>query len=292
MTPQAYHRAAIRARLLRSGHRPAGPGSISWQINREIVVVAGWGRAILLQLAHPSVAAGVHHHSGFRGSLASGMRRLQSTIGAMLRITFGETDQIIDAAAGINAVHDHVRSNGENGDRYAAHDPELQRWVHATLLDSIPRTYELLIGPLTRRERDRYVMEAAIMEPLMGMPADWLPRDSDTLDAYLRDTLDAGTLIVTDRSRALARAVLYPPTWQAMWPAFRATQLITIGLLPPQIREAYGFTWGRREERALARWVAVIRGARHVLPAFAREWPMARRRATSKTGDVMNEHIG
>ena len=93
------HRAAVRARLLGSDHVRAGPGSITWKINREVIVVAGWGRAILLQLAHPAVAAGVHDHSSFRGSLRSSFRRLHSTIGAMLSLTFGDTEQMITAAA-------------------------------------------------------------------------------------------------------------------------------------------------------------------------------------------------
>ncbi|MCC7186560.1 MAG: DUF2236 domain-containing protein, partial [Acidobacteria bacterium] len=73
------HRATVRLRLKRWPHVRAGRGSITWQVNREVVVVAGWGRAILLQLAHPSVAAGVHGHSTFRGSLRSSLRRLHGT---------------------------------------------------------------------------------------------------------------------------------------------------------------------------------------------------------------------
>ena len=74
-----------------------------------MIVVAGWGRAILLQLAHPAVASGVHHHSSFRGSLLSSFRRLRSTVGAMLSLTFGDTEQMITAAASINVIHDRVR---------------------------------------------------------------------------------------------------------------------------------------------------------------------------------------
>ena len=88
------------------------------------------------------------------------------------------------------------------GEAYSAHDPDLQRWVHATLLDSIPLTYELLVGPLTLPERDRYCSEAAIMEPLLGMPAGWLPRDSAQLDTYMREMLAGGRIVVTDTSRA------------------------------------------------------------------------------------------
>lgn len=267
------HRAAVRARLLRSSHARTGPGSVTWKVNREMVVVAGWGRAILLQLAHPGVAAGVHGHSAFRGSLRASFRRLHSTVGAMLSLTFGDTEQMITAAAGINTIHDRVR-----GSAYSAHDPELQRWVHATLLESIPLVYERLVSPLAPHERDQYCLEAAIMEPLLGMPAGWLPRDSAQLEAYMRGMLAGGSLVVTDTSRALARAVLYPPRWQVAWPAFRAVQLLTIGSLPPSIRQAYGFEWRARDERALSRWTTLLRASR-LLPSVAREWPVARRGA-------------
>jgi uncharacterized protein (DUF2236 family) len=286
------HRDAVRARLLRSDHLRAGPDSITWQVNREAIVVAAWGRAILLQLAHPAIAAGVRDHSCLSGCPVSSVRRLRSTIGAMLSISFGDTEQMIAAAAGINTIHDRVRgfvaapshpmANREGARaEYSAHDPELQRWVHATLLESIHLTYERLFRPLTLRERDQYCLEATIMEPLLGMPAGWLPRNSAQLDTYMRDMLAGGSIVVTDASRALARTVLYPRKWQIAWPAFRAVQLLTIGSLPPSIREAYGFEWRPRDERAFARWIAVLRVSLRMLPPVARVWPMARRRDRS-----------
>ncbi len=272
-------REAVRERLLRSDHVRPGRDSITWTINREMIVVAGWGRAILLQLAHPAVAAGVHDHSYFRGSLLSSFRRLRSSVGAMLSLTFGDTEQMIAAAAGINSIHNRVRGRVGDGasEQYSAHDPELQRWVHATLVESIPLAYELLVRPLTLHERDRYCSEAAIMEPLLGMPAGWLPRDSAQLATYMRETLAGGRIVVTDTSRRLARAVLYPPRWHVAWPAFRAVQIVTIGSLPPSIRRAYGFDWSARDARTFARWTALLRTSLRLLPPLAREWPMARR---------------
>ncbi|HYO82177.1 MAG TPA: oxygenase MpaB family protein, partial [Bryobacteraceae bacterium] len=225
------HRTAVRARLLRADHSRGGPESVTWKINREVIVIAGWGRAILMQLAHPSIAAGVHDHSSFGGSLLSGFRRMHSTVSAMLSITFGDTEQMIMAAAVINKIHDRVRGRVRMGaaEVYSAHDPDLQRWVHATLLESIPLTYELLIGPLTLRERDRYCSEATIMEPLLGMPAGSLPRNSAELETYMREMLAGDNIVVTDTSRALARSVLYPPHWYVAWPAFRTAQLLAIG---------------------------------------------------------------
>jgi uncharacterized protein (DUF2236 family) len=275
------HRAAIRSRLAKAAHVRGGPGSVSWKLNREIIVVAGWGRAILLQLAHPAVGAGVSEHSSFRGCPVTGFKRLRSTVRAMLALTFGDTEEMITAAAGINVIHDRVRGRSAQGEVYSAHDPALQQWVHATLLESIPQTYELLVGPLTSRERDRYCLEAAIMEPLLGIPAGRLPRTSGELDTYMREMLDSEKLVVTESSRTLARAILYPRKWQLVWPLFRAMQLITIGSLPAPIREAYGFAWRPRDARAFARWTTVLRMSLRLVPAFARHWPVARRREVS-----------
>jgi uncharacterized protein (DUF2236 family) len=124
------------------------------------------------------------------------------------------------------------------------------------------------------------------MEPLLGMPAGWLPRESAQLDTYMREMLTSGRLVVTDTSRALARAVLFPPRWYMVWPAFRAMQLLTIGSLPPSLRRAYGFEWRARDVRALARWTTLLRTSLRLLPPITREWPMARRRGLIRSPEA------
>jgi uncharacterized protein (DUF2236 family) len=259
---------------------------VTWKVNREAAVVAGWGRAILLQFSHPLVAAGVADHSSFRGGWFTGFHRLFSTVRAMQSLTFGDERQAIGAAAAINTIHDRVFGRlpaaagpFDAGTPYSAHEPDLLRWVHATLLQSIPLTYELLVGPLTSAERDRYCEEAAIMEPLLGIPPGALPRRTEELDAYVREMMEGGGIAVTETGRALAREVLHPPLAPLLWPAFRPVRLLSIGLLPPAIRDAYGFAWGAREARALDRWVSVVRAARRIAPPFVREWPIARQDA-------------
>ena len=84
---------------------------LAWTIHRERVLLAGWGRAILLQLAHPLIAAGVGEHSTFRGSAAAGFARLHQTIGAMLAITFGPHDERERTLEGIRAIHRRVRGS-------------------------------------------------------------------------------------------------------------------------------------------------------------------------------------
>jgi uncharacterized protein (DUF2236 family) len=280
----ARHRDAVRARLRAAGVVRPGPDSVAWKVNREVVVVAGWARAILLQIAHPLIAAAVFDHSSFRSRRLANVTRLAQTIHAMLSLTFGSDEQAVAAAASINRIHDrvsgHLRERAgalDVGARYSAHDPELLRWVHATLLESLPLTYELLAGELTNEERDRYCAETAVMEPLLDIPHATLPRDTAALDAYMRSMFTGGRIGVSDTSRTLARAILFPPYWRVLWPVLRPVQLITIGLLPPEIRAGYGFTWTAREARALARWTRVLRALRRVTPRFVREWPAARR---------------
>ncbi|MCC7125733.1 MAG: DUF2236 domain-containing protein [Acidobacteria bacterium] len=281
------HRAAIRTRLRDTAAVRPGPGSVSWRINGEVIVLVAWGRAILLQLAHPLIATAVAEHSSFRRSGLAGVQRLISTVRAMLAITFGADDEAIDAAAGINAIHDHVAGRLgastkrlDADARYSAHDPELLRWVHVTLIDSIMIAYERLVAPLSTADRDRYCAESAIMEPLLGMPHGWLPRTSAQLaqrtDEGLRGVVDPGP-----RSRELARAVLFPPGWRLAWPAFRAAQVMTTGLLPPAVRDAYGFAWTDGDARALVRWARILRRVRRALPRPLREWPAAWRTSRS-----------
>ena len=162
----------------------------AWRLHREVVVLAGWGRAILLQLAHPLVAQGVADHSGFARDRRGRVRRLERTLRAMLALTFGSAEEALEAAAAINTIHDRVNGRLREGTgqfgagtEYSAHDPALLAWVHATLVDTFLLTYERFVAPLSPLERDRYCREAGGTAPLLGIPPDALPRSADELAA-------------------------------------------------------------------------------------------------------------
>src|SRR3954452_20154219 len=149
--------------------------SVAWKINSEIVLLLGWNPAILLQVAHPLVAAGVTQHSLFLTDPAGRARRLWRTLNTMFDLTFGLPSQVQHAADAINAIHDRV--NGQlreaagpfqAGQHYSAHDPDLLRWVHCTMLEVFPRTYRLYVGKLSDEEWARYCAEARRLEPLLG----------------------------------------------------------------------------------------------------------------------------
>ena len=258
--------------------------SIAWKINSEIVLLLGWNPAILLQVAHPLVAAGVVDHSLFLTDPAGRARRLWRTLNVMFDLTFGLPHEVQRAADAINAVHDRVHGElqqaagpFEAGRRYSAHDPELLRWVHCTMLEVFPRTYRLYVGPLSDAEWDRYCAEASRVEPLLGVPAGFLPNSLPALRAYMREMLTSGQIAVSEQSQLLAHDILNPRMPPPLVPLRPFFQWPMVGLLPPPVRAAYGFAWDRRHENLMRDSARLFRPALALTPSLLRHWPAARR---------------
>ncbi len=266
---------------------PTASDSVVRRLNSEVVLLLGWGPAILLQLAHPLVAAGVMDHSVFLAHPDQRLRRLHQTIAAMLALTFGTEEAVARTARRINAIHDRVHGQLREaagpfpaGTPYSAHDPKLLRWVHATMLDTLPRTYELYIGPLTAAEKDRYCAEASQIAPLLGIPDGFLPTSWAALQEYLQTRLASGEITVTPTARELARASLASPVLRLAGPLQWFAQLSTVGLLPPAIRTAYNLPWDARHETALRLSAGMARRILPRLPTVLHHWPAARARNT------------
>jgi uncharacterized protein (DUF2236 family) len=252
-----------------------GPGSEAWRLDREAMLLLGAGpRALLLQIAHPAVAAGVAEHSDFQ---ADPWRRLDGTLRSYLRIIYGTTAAARGEIRRLNALHRSI-----TGPAYAARDPALSLWVHATLIDSTLATYSAWLARLSRERAARFYAETMPVGRAFGVPTDLLPSDLDAFERYVADQVGpTGPAHPDATARALAGAILHPPLpapfeglpvptrlydW-TLWPS--------IGLLPPGIRAEYGFAWGPRE-RLTARWlVAAWRAWRPLLPASFRHMPQA-----------------
>lgn len=251
---------------------------ISARIHAERVLLLGWGRALLLQFAHPAVAQGIVDHSDFLRDPRARWTRLRRTLDAMLALTFGTPAEAETVARDINAVHDRVQGRvGESPSApYSAHDPALLAWVHATLVESFVLAYELYVAPLSDADKDRYCVEAADIEPRLGIPSGRLPRGMDELEDYMRGMLDGPELVVTDAARRLGRE-LFRPVPRLMAPAMWLARLHATGRLPPRLRAEYGYRWGRGQERALRLSARCIRGTLRLLPLPLRYWKAARR---------------
>lgn len=265
--------------------------SVAWKVNREIVVLLGWAPAILAQLAHPLVAEGVARHSDFQAGPTERIARLRSTVDAMLALTFGTPAERASAASRINGIHDLVggvlrQSIGPfpAGTPYSAHDPDLLRWVHATLLDTLPRAYQLFVGPLADAERDLFCAEARAVEPLLGIPPGFLPGDDAALRRYLAAMRASGQIVVGETARALAVDLLNPSLNRLAEPSLALARLATAGLLDPGLRRAYGLAWGPRHSVLLRLTAGAVRRVVGAAPGRLRDWPAARvafRRAAS-----------
>ena len=256
--------------------------TIAQRINGERLVVLGWGRAILMQLAHPLVAAAIDTHSDFDASPRNYIQRMHRTISAMLSLTFGTEAQVQQTANRINAIHQQVKGHLDQdvgpyraGTPYHATDSDLLTWVHSTIIDSQLVAYVSFVGPLTVREKDLYCAEtAAQISLLLKIPPNRLPDTTHALDDYLEEMQKRQAIVIGECARRLAKALLAPPGARWAAPVMWLGRLATVGLLPKAIRDAYGFTWRTRDERKLITVAAMLQA----LPPVLSQWPAVRRR--------------
>ena len=249
-----------------------GPETVTWRVNREAVLLAGGGRALLMQMAHPSVAAGVAQHSDYQ---EDPWGRLYRTLEVTTAITFGDAEASARASRRLQGRHRGVHGETERGERYDAGDPDLLVWVWATLVDSALLVYSRYVAQLPVADVWRYYEEQKRFAHACGVPEGACPPTYPDLNAYLQRMI-AEELEVTDAAREVADAVLHPSVPWPLLPAFMPNNLVTVGLLPAPLREAYGYTWGPQRERLLSASTAAVRRLLPTLPGAVREFPAAR----------------
>jgi uncharacterized protein (DUF2236 family) len=234
----------------------------SWlrRINAEPALLFGGGRALLLEVAHPLVAAGVAEHSKFR---TDPFGRLQRTLDAMGAIAFGDRAAALAAARSVERAHRRVRGTlGEEagahpaGSVYDGRDVTLVRWVWATLVDSALRVYECFVAPLTPEALEAYYADQCVIARLLGVPGPDLPASYAAFRVWFDDCVASDVLCVTSVAREIAEAVLAPPGGLADG---GRVELITAALLPERLRDAFGL---RFEAADRARFEALVRSVR------------------------------
>ena len=158
--------------------------------NSPVTPFLGGGAAVLLQVAHPLVAAGVAEHSNYQRHLWT---RLMRTLRALYLITYGTRDEADAVGKTVRAVHARVR--GETavalgrfpaGTPYSASDPELMLWVHATLVATSLSAYQRYEGALARDDQERYYEEMTVVAQIFGTPASVIPRTLGDVPRVLR----------------------------------------------------------------------------------------------------------
>jgi uncharacterized protein (DUF2236 family) len=263
-----------------------GPDSITWRLTRENVLVIGGGRALVLQVAHPLVGAGVADHSNYR---QDPWGRLFRTLDTTTAVVFGSREEAQEAAGRVWNVHGRVRGKTDQnagryprGTRYDARDPDLAKWVHATLIDTTLTVYDRFVRRLSLAEREGYFEEQKVFGEMFGVPGDEQPETyaefNDYFDHMVEHELTA-TEVVRDVLDSIVNAELPPPATRLsplVQPIFAPVRLATVGLLPERLRHELGLSWGPRRERALAAEARAVRALLPLLPTLVREFPRAR----------------
>jgi uncharacterized protein (DUF2236 family) len=224
--------------------------------NSPLVPLLGGGAAVLLQVAHPLVAAGVVSHSDYKEHL---WRRLVRTLRTLYLMTYGSREEADAAGAAVRAVHAHVhgvttKPLGPFPARtpYSASDPELMLWVHATLVESSLAVHRRFVGTLSADEQETYYAEMALVATLFGLPSTDMPPTLSAFRTYLDGRLRGPDICVTEPAREVATVILEAPLPPPLWALAPAHRLSTASLLPPRIRAEYGLHWSRAHTVSLA----------------------------------------
>ncbi|MDP8959832.1 MAG: DUF2236 domain-containing protein [Actinomycetota bacterium] len=217
-----------------------GPDTLSWQVFQEWMFLLGGMRAVLMQLAHPEVAAGVANHSDYHHDTFG---RLHRTMQAMWTIGVGEVEEARTALLRMQATHRNVRGVSPAGRAYDAADPWLRLWVHATLIDTVLAVEERYLRRFDLGDRRRFYRESLLLADEFGIPAELVPDDLEAFSAYIDRQVT--TLQVSDQARHMAEQVLHPRVPGVPDLLYAPLRLVTADLLPEEFREAYHLPWNR-----------------------------------------------
>jgi len=252
-------------------------GRVLRRVAGEPALILGAPRALLMQVAHPCIAAAVADHSDFRDGP---WLRLWRTLDAMVLLVFGSEPQRCQALAAVRRTHDRVqgrlRGDGgpwRGGTAYTAHDPDAQAWVLLTLADTSETIFDRLVRRFHPGEREALWADWRALGQFFGIPPRLLPERYSGYRARLQQTLDSDLLAVTDTTRALARAILHPKVAflpRAMW---QPAVSLTAGLLPARLRVAYDLPFGARQRLECAIWTGAQRTTWRLVPRARRSLP-------------------
>lgn len=263
------------------------------RLHRERLVLFSGVRALLMQACDPLAVVGFQRHSII---FDNPQARLQRTDERMSRIYFGTRKEAEETGQVVQAMHRRVRGTTPadygpipKGTPYAASDPELGLWVLATLADSALVYYERIFGALRDGERERYWSEYRRVGELFGLSSSSMPADVGELREYMSARLNDGSLWISEERRGQAeRMILEPPFTgllrTAAIPLTETIRLISVGLLPPEVRRLFGFGWDPAREALLRSALLQLRvGSRFWLDAV-RLHPAARTPAGVRYG--------
>src|SRR5437868_8507827 len=258
----------IRARTVSPLAGVFGPASMTWRIHPEAILFLAAGRALLLQLAHPWVAAAVADHSK---ALTDPVARFHRTFKVVFTMVFGTVDQAFAAARSLHRRHESITGvlpeavgPVQAGSGYGAKTVSALRWVYATLSAIALAAHDLILGRLDPADRARLYSDSQLFAAMFGIPRHLLPADHTDLTLYVRAMWDSDMLTVSTAARHTATQIFAP---SRIWRVPRTYMGLTAGMLPERLRREFGLSYGAPERRRSDRALALVRRVYPHLPA-------------------------
>lgn len=212
------------------------PDSVSWRVHIDVTgMMVGGIAALMLQMLHPRVLAGVWDHSGFREDMNA---RLRGTARFIAQTTFETRSAAETQISRVRHIHDAVKGTLPDGTPYSANDPRLLAWVHVAEVTSFLAGWIRYGEPgMSAADQDRYFDEVAIIGELLG--ADPVPRSKADAERIIAEFLPE--LKADERSRDVLHVLLHQKPPSLMLLPFQAlTMNAAIELLPDWARHMHG----------------------------------------------------
>ena len=246
-----------------------GPNSIMWKVNKEITVLFGGARALLMHAAHPLIAAGARQTSFYQ---RDPWKRLIRTLSLQNSVTFGTKEEADDSAHRINKLHEVIKGEDEvSGGYYDALDHEQLLWVHACLQISSIYFYEKTVRKLTDEEKDQYHVENMKAAELVLINTKEMPQTHKGLkDWVINKSRSKDYLMFTDVAKDVQDIIAggpVPTHIKPIWPFIAFTAFNT---LPKEFKELYGVKETRLKKIILNFNLKFLKFTRPFLPPFFR----------------------
>ena len=252
-----------------------GPDSMMWKVNKEITVLFGGARALLMHAAHPLIAAGARQTSFYQ---RDPWKRLIRTLSLQNSVTFGTKEEADDSAHRINKLHEVIKgTDNVTGDVYDALDHEQLLWVHACLQISSIYFYEKTVKKLSDEEKDIYHRENMVAAGLVLIKVDEMPQSHEELKQWvIKKSQSKDYLIITDVAKDVQNIIAggpVPTHIKPIWPFIAFTAFNT---LPKEFKELYGVSESKIKDVILKFNLNFLKYTRPFLPPFFRLIPPAR----------------
>ena len=244
-----------------------GPKSMMWEVNKEITVLFGGARALLMHAAHPLIAAGARQTSFYQ---RDPWKRLIRTLSLQNSVTFGTKKEADESAIRINKLHEVIKGKDEvTGGIYDALDQEQLLWVHACLQVSSIYFYEKTVRKLTEVEKNQYHKENMVAAELVLIDRKLMPQTHMELKEWIvKKSREKDYLLKTDVAKDVEEIIKGGPVplhIKPIWPFIAFTAFHT---LPEEFKTLYEVKQSKLKNIVLAFNLKMLKIIRPFLPPF------------------------